>query len=126
MRKWTKYLLPLIVAVAFWNYEDNVLSIVPEDASASQMICEAVCDTSISSPESEICLPRQVSYASPSRVQNIARRTTGYSRINVEFAKSGKVINAGLTYFIQNKSITIHSSLTEPSHKLLCLGILII
>ena len=126
MRKWTKYLLPLIVAVAFWNYEDSVLSVVPEEVPVSQLVSEAVCGTIVSSSESEICLPRQVSYASPSRVQNTARRTTGYSRINVEFAKSGKVINAGLTYFIQNKSITIHSSLTEPSHKLLCLGILII
>ena len=126
MRRWLKYLLLLMVAFSFWNCKDNLLSSVPEEISATQAISEAVCDNIISSSESELCLPRQVSYASPIRVHNTARRTTGYSRANVEFAKSGKIINAGLRYFIQRTSILIHSSLIEPSHKLLCLGKLII
>ena len=126
MRRYLKYLLPLMVAVAFWNCDDSLLSAVPEEFSASHAICEAVCDNIISSSESELCLPQQTSYASPSRVQSAPRRTSGYSRANFEFAKSGKVINAGLSYFIQRKSIITHSSLIEPSHKLLYLGKLII
>ena len=126
MRRWLKYLLPLMVAVAFWNCKDNLLSTVPEEVHATQAICDAVCDNIISTSESELCLPRQVSYTSSSRVQTTARRTTGYSRDNIEFTKSGKIINAGLRYFIQTKSILIHSSLVEPAHKLLYLGKLII
>ena len=126
MRKWLKYLLPLIVAIAFWDCKDNQLSTVPEKIPASQAISEAVCDNTISSSESELCLPRQISYASSSRVQTTARRTTSYGRTNVEFAKSGKIFNAGLRYIIQRKSVIIHSSLIEPSHKLLYLGKLII
>ena len=126
MRSWLKYLLPLVVAVAFWNGKDNLLSTVPEEIISTQTICDAVCDNVISTSESELCLPRQVSYTSSSRVQTTARRTTGYSRDNVEFTKSGKIINAGLRYFIQTKSILIHSSLVEPAHKLLYLGKLII
>ena len=126
MKRWLKYLLPLMVAVAFWNCKDNVLSTVPEETFATQAICESVCDNIISSSESELCLPRQASYASQTRVQTTARRTAGCCRVNVEFAKSGKVINAGLRYFIQTKSILIHSSLIEPAHKLLYLGKLII
>ena len=126
MKRWLKYLLPLMVAVAFWNCKDNVLSTVPEETFATQAICDAVCDNIISTSESELCLPRQVSYTSSSRVQTTARRKTGYSRDNVEFTKSGKIINAGLRYFIQTKSILIHSSLVEPAHKLLYLGKLII
>ena len=124
MRRWLKYLLPLMVAIAFWNCKDSFAG--PEDVVMSQTICETVCDNIISQSESELCLPRQISYASPSRVQTAPRRTTGYSRYNVEFAKSGKIINAGLRYSIQRKSIIIHSSLIEPFHKLLCLGKLII
>lgn len=126
MRIWLKYLLPLMVAVVFWNGKDNLLSTVPEEIIATQTICDAVCDNVISTSESELCLPRHVSYTSSSRVQTTARRTTGYSRDNVEFTKSGKIINAGLRYFIQTKSILIHSSLVEPAHKLLYLGKLII
>jgi hypothetical protein len=43
-----------------------------------------------------------------------------------EFAKSGKVVNAGLRYVTQTKSIILHSSLIEPAHKLIYLGKLII
>jgi hypothetical protein len=126
MKRWLKYLLPLVVAVAFWNGKDNLLSTVPEEIISTQTICDAICDNVISTSKSELCLPRQVSYTSSSRVQTTARRTTGYSRDNVEFTKSGKIINAGLRYFIQTKSILIHSSLVEPAHKLLYLGKLII
>ena len=126
MRRWLKYMRPLVVAGAFWNGKDNLLSTVPEEIIATQTICDAVCDNVISTSESELCLPRQASYASQTRVQTTARRTAGCCRVNVEFAKSGKVINAGLRYFIQTKSILIHSSLVEPVHKLLYLGKLII
>lgn len=126
MKRLLKYLLPLMVAVVFWNCKDNQLSAVPEEVSASQSICEAVCDNIISSSESELCLPRQISYANQSRGQTVARRTASCGRTSIEFAKSGKIFNAGLRYFIQRKSIIIHSSLIEPSVKLLCLGRLII
>jgi hypothetical protein len=42
------------------------------------------------------------------------------------FAKSGRIENAGIRFFVQRKSITRHSSLIEPSHRLLSLGKLII
>ena len=121
-----KYLLLMMVAFAFWNCNDNLLSTVSEEDFATQSLCESVRDNIISSSESELCLPRQISYASPSRIQTTSRRTTSHCRVNIEFAKSGKVINAGLRYFIQSKSILIRSSLIEPAHKLLYLGKLII
>lgn len=126
MRKRLKYLLLMMVAFAFWNCNDNLLSTVSEEDFATQSLCESVRDNIISSSESELCLPRQISYASQSRVQQNARRVNTYSKTGVEFTKSGKLINAGLRYFIQKKSIVLHSSLMEPSHKLLYLGILII
>lgn len=127
MRIWLKYLLLLVVVTVFWNCKSDLVSVtVPEDTSSHQAICVAVSGNIISSSESELCLPRQISYTNPYRVQTTARRTTSYNRTNVEFAKSGKIINSGLRYFIQRKTIIIHSSLIEPSVKLLYLGKLII
>ena len=126
MKRWLTYLLPLMVIALFWNCKDNPASTSPDKAPLMHTISEAVCDNVINASESELCLPSQISYAGPSRIQTSARRTTGYSRVNFEFANSGKLINAGLRYFIQKKSILIHSSLVEPAHKLLYLGKLII
>lgn len=126
MKIWLKYLLPLIVAAFFWNCKDNLILTVPEDASSTHAVYETLCINVISASESELCLARQISYSAPFRIQTSARRTAGYGRVNVEFAKSGKLINAGLRYFIQTQAILIHSSLIEPAHKLLRLGKLII
>ena len=126
MKRWLKYLLPLIAAAIFWNCKDDTLSSVSEESSSTQVICEAVTDAIISTSESEPCLPRQITYASSSQIHNSARRTTGSGRINIEFAKSGKVINSGLRYFIQRRSAIVQSPLTEPANKLLYLGKLII
>ena len=126
MKKWLTYLLPLMVVTLFWNCKDNRTSTSPDKPALVNTISETVCDNVIYASESELCLPRQISYASPSRIQSSTRRTTGHNRVNFEFTKSGKLINAGLRYFIQTKSILIHSSLIEPAHKLLYLGRLII
>lgn len=126
MKKLLKYLLPLIVTAVFCNLTDGHASVVAEDSVADFCIDAAAAEANISAADSEICLPRPVSFANSHRVQNAPRRTAGAHRVNVEFTKSGKIVNADLRYFIQRKSIIVHSSLVEPSHKLLCLGRLII
>ena len=55
-----------------------------------------------------------------------ARDKGGTQRNNVEFTKSGRIINAGIIYSVQRKSITVLYSHVEPAHRLLCLGKLII
>ena len=126
MKKLLKYLLPLIAITVFCNCAERSASVVPEDQAADLLIGYDMRDSGISATDAEICLPRQVSFGNTSRVQSAPRRTTGTHRNNIEFAKSGKIVNADLRYFIQRKSIIIHSSLVEPAHKLLCLGKLII
>lgn len=126
MKKLLKYLLPLIVVVAFWNSSDSSMSTVSEDIADYAELIQSVSGTSLSASDSEFCPPRQVSYAGPQKVQNTTRRASSVQRNNLEFAKSGKVINAGLQYFIQIKSIIVHSSLIAPAARLLSLGKLII
>ena len=127
MKKLLKYLLPLIIAAAFWNWSDTKHeSSVPEEAIACMHIDQTSRQSDISETQHEFCLPRQVSFGNTQRVQNAPRRTAGFNRNNMEFAKSGKVINAGLRFFIQQKSLIVQSSLLEPTFRLLYLGKLII
>lgn len=126
MKRLLKYLFPVIAAVAFWNFTEIPVSRVAEGTDAAMSLIDATCQTSVSEPQAELCLPYKVSFANSCRVQVSARRTFGSSRTNIGFMKSGRIVNAGIRYFVQKKSIIIHSSLIEPGHRLLCLGKLII
>ena len=126
MKRLLKYLIPVIMAAIFWNCADNPASAVPEDVSAGLSVMASACQTGISSADMEFCLPSQVSFANSQRVQSAPRRTASTHRNGLEFAKSGKVFNACLKYSVQRRSIIVHSSMIEPSHRLLSLGKLII
>lgn len=121
-----KYLLPVITVLAFWNCMGTSVSAATEDGASAVSVADTAYHTDISESKSELCLPRQVSFANSQRVQTTVQRTAGAGRNNIEFTKSGKVINADIRYFTQRKSILIHSSLIEPAHKLLYLCKLII
>ena len=126
MKKLLKYLLPLIVAAAFAGSADSDVCVDATSGFAEECIFEQICPTSISSTESELCLPRQVSFANSLPVQGSPQRTNTNQRNNIEFAKAGKVINAGIRYFVQTHSIQTGSSLCDPAYMLLSLGKLII
>lgn len=120
-----KYLLPVIFAATFWCGAGHSADVVEEYFMGSS-ITASVSQTAISASDQELCLPRQVSFANTVRLIGNARRTGSIQRSSLEFAKSGKVINAGVRYFTQNISIIIHSAMIKPSCRLKCLGRLII
>lgn len=124
MMKLLKYLTIVLVLASFTGSADR------HDDTDSRIdfhsIAEIASDSFISSPDHEFCLPRQISFANTQRVQSAPRRTSGLHKNNVQFAKAGKLMNSVHRYCIQNKTIIIHSSLAEPSHRLLCLCRLII
>ena len=125
MKRLLKYLLPVLMAAAFLRCADDRESAV-SSGTVADMTLGAETQTAVSTSEYDFLVPRPTSFASAQRVQGSARRTGGVQRNNIEFAKSGKIINAGLRYFIQRNSLIVHSSLIEPSHRLLYLGKLII
>lgn len=126
MRELFKYLLLVFAAVFFWNCVENPINPLPEESVADVSLITTACQTGVSSTDHEFCPPRQINFANTQRVQNSPRRTTGTHRSNIEFTKSGKIVNACLTYDTQRKSIIVHSSHLEPIHRLLYLGKLII
>ena len=126
MKKLLKYLLFFLAAAVLWGEADKEMSSVTAEDVADMVMEKAISGTDISQSDHEFSLPRQTSFANSQRAQSSVRRTNSVHRNNTEFAKSGKVVNAGLRYVTQTKSIIIHSSLIEPAHKLIYLGKLII
>lgn len=122
MRKLLKYLFPLFAAFFFCNCEYKSDSAVTEEIAAAISLEEAAYHSEISESESELCLPRQVSFANSHRLQNTSRRTSGAQK-STGIIRSG---NAGIRYFVQRKYVSTLSSLSEPAYRLLCLGRLII
>ena len=126
MKQFLKYLLLLVVAAVLWGSADDAVS-APSVQDIEEIVFNgSITPTSVSAQEHQCNLPRQTSIVNAPSVQNAARRTSTFQRNNLEFAKSGKVINSGLRYFIQLQAFIVHSSLAEPGNMLLCLRRLII
>jgi hypothetical protein len=126
MKQFLKYLLLLVVAAVLWGSADDAVS-APSVQNMEEIVFNgSITPTSVSAQEHQCNLPRQTSIVNAPSVQNAARRTSTFQRNNLEFTKSGKVINSGLRYFIQLQSVIVHSSLAEPGNMLLCLRRLII
>lgn len=126
MKKLLKYLLFFLAAAVLWGAADKEMSSVTAEDVADMVLEKAISSMDLSQSDHQFSLPRQTSFANSQRAQSSVRRTNSVHRNNTEFAKSGKVVNAGLRYVTQTKSIIIHSSLIEPAHKLIYLGKLII
>lgn len=120
MKTLLKYLIPLLMAAAFWGGGEMPSSVPVGSDEFVTFISDA------SDSQSDLWIPRQISSSAPVRILNGARRTGSMQRNNLEFAKAGKVVNVVICCFIQNKSITTLSSRTEPANLLLSLGRLII
>lgn len=126
MKKLLKYLLFFLAAAVLWGAADKEISSVTAEDVADMVLEKAISSMDLSQSDHQFSLPRQTSFANSQRAQSSVRRTNSVHRNNTEFAKSGKVVNAGLRYVTQTKSIILHSSLIEPAHKLIYLGKLII
>ena len=127
MKKWLKYLLVSIVALAFYNgageyfVAERCASEAIENTSGIENVYTSAVCTNLSSPDSDFCPARQISSVTAPRLQSNGRRHESTSRQNFEFVKSGKIINSGIRYVLQKQSILSHSTLIEPASRLVCL-----
>lgn len=125
MWKTLKYLLPLLVVAVLCGATGERVADVQEDFMSEAYLDAVDCQNSISQTESDPCLPRQITSGTNTNVQNAVRRTNTVQRSSLEFAKAGKVINAGIRYLTRN-IIIFRSALYEPASRLSALGRLII
>ena len=125
MWKILKYLLPLFVVAAICGGTEDRVADVHEDFMSEVSLDAVGCQNSISETESDLCLPRQITSGTNTNVQNAVRRTNSAQRSSLEFAKAGKIINAGIKYLTTN-IILFRSALYEPASRLSALGRLII
>ena len=125
MWKILKYLLPLLVAAAICGGTGDRVPDIQEDFMSEASMDALGCQNSISETESDLCLPRQITGGTNTNVQNAVRRTNTVQRSSLEFAKAGKIINAGIKY-LTISTIIFQSALYEPASRLSALGRLII
>ena len=126
MLKILKYLSVIIVAAAVWSGADSAAEDIPQELLNELSLEYVDCQTIVSEQGSEPCLPRQITTTSVHHVQAGLRKSNNVQKNKFEFVKSGKVMNAGIRIFIQNRSIILNSSRCEPGHILLSQGRLII
>ncbi|MBQ6689798.1 MAG: hypothetical protein IJN02_11290 [Bacteroidales bacterium] len=126
MRNLLKYILPIVIAVAFSNATGGFESSSRTAVSYSGTIKNVKFSEFISTPYSQLDIPRQVSLSFPIRVQSCARRPVSVHRPVFEFVKSGKALNTSVLYSVQRQSVILNTSVIEHAHKLVYLGKLII
>lgn len=126
MLKILKYLSVIIVAAAAWSGADSVAEDIPQELLNELSLEYVDCQAVVSEQGSEPCLPRQITTTSVHHVQAGLRKSNNVQKNKFEFVKSGKVMNAGIRFIIQNRSIILNSSRCEPGHILLSQGRFII
>ena len=126
MKNLLKYLIPLLMIVAFHNAAGRFDVPSKSSAESNLPIENTALSVSFLSGSSSLNLPSQITYSSPVRVEETARRTDSHSRQNFVFVKAGKLINTGIKYFVQKTTCVVKTSLTQHSGKLIFLGKLII
>ena len=78
-------------------------------------------------PNADLNLPRQISGISNIyRTLNVAKKTNSWHKNNVEFVKSGKVVNVSISNFIQKESLSNLHRFAKSASWLISLGKLII
>lgn len=122
MKRLLKYLIPVIFAAAFFMGADISVSSSQQEFQIFDIALTADSNQgAFSASDSDFCLPRQVSFANSSRLQNNSRRTENSHRHGFEFVKAGKVLNPGVIYLVLRNSVLIHSALVKPANRLVCL-----
>lgn len=121
MKNLLKYILISILALVFYDSaKDDSSSREYDLISELQMEHSLEQETFVSSPRTDICLPRQVSTLSVPRAQTSSRHDSS-NRNNSEFVKFSKTISSGCNYIAQNKYLIQYSSSMDPGHKLVSL-----
>ena len=121
MKNLLKYILLSILAFAFYDSVKNESS-SGEYNLLSEVLVEHILEheTFVSSPQTDIYPPRQVSTLNVTRTQTSSRHDSS-NRHNLQFVKFGKTITSGWNYIAQNKTLIQHSPFMNPGHKLVSL-----
>ena len=121
-----KYLIPIIIAIAFIDGVDNSDSVVLTDSVQDVSTEVEAFYSDYSSSDLDVYISRRISSTNVLRLQNTPTRANTTHRHNFEFMKAGKVVSIETSNFIQKKSQIIHSSFTKPVHRLISIGKLVI
>lgn len=126
VKGWFKYLMAFIIAMLFCpNTTDEVLQTSLFTESQPSVL---IADNNFVNPisDSDIALPRRVTFNSSIRFNQQYQRQQNLHRYHVDFAKLGKLRNDGVHHSVQYKSILTHPYIIKAVQKLISFGTLII
>ena len=126
MKKFIKYLIPIIIAFAFINgvvKSDSVDSENSIEDLTTEFVTENV-DFSIF--DAALHNSRQISSVSAPTLKTASQRVNNTHKHNFAFIKAGKILNIGIINSLYNSSLTHYSSLAKPTRRLISFGRLII
>ena len=121
-----KYLILSIFALSF-NMDDNEDIFACKDIKDyySTSAYTTSINISITTPKTDICIPRQISTFSVVRLQSNSSRHKTCHRHNNKVIRSVKTVNSITRHIVQKYSSIIHFSIMEPANKLVILHRLI-
>ena len=118
MKHLLKYLLFSFIALALYSSagDDSYANVENylEDNPAGEYIL-STCD--FTTPQGDFSQPRPISTVNAPRVQSNGRNNETSHRQNVEFVKSGRIINTGVRFVAQIQSLSLYSFLTDSGRK---------
>ena len=121
-----KYILPILCLVLYVNsgiYRHTADAIHTQLPATNEAVVDAP-DTN--KPLAELCNQRTSHLETLLRIPSNTRRADTESRHNISYLKAGKIIHTGIYYTTYNHIKLRNAILSEPSHRLICLGKLII
>lgn len=130
MKNRLKYIIVLLCIISAWsiaNPTTTSLEVAGYECTDQQGSegC-TVNATSIIFPDAGLYLARTGSPININIAQQCNRRNDTETRLNTSYLKSGKIINTGVSFSIFNNLKLFYSVLSEPIHRLISLGRLII
>lgn len=127
MKNLLKYMIPIVMIAVLSCVAGRLESSSHQDALSNTVSFKNPAFSELlSSSDPDSSIPRQI-IADTNNPQPNARKTENtHARPFVELAKSGKAHNLPVVCSVQRKSVTINTSIVEHSHKLVCLGKLVI
>lgn len=127
MKNLLKYIVPIIMAIAFIDglYQSDTTSLC-NDWNSFASEADSSYFSSCTTANSDLSLPRQISSSNGLRLQTTGKRCNPLQKSCSEFIKAGKAVNSCIRYSTQEKSIIIRASYIKPAVRLIILCKLII
>lgn len=127
MKNLHRFLIPVLFVAALFDAAGWCGFSSKADSAESFKIEKLTFSDTVSTPDSSLSVPRQISSSGFSYLSGGARRTNNaHNRSHSEVVRSGKTFNVSVIYYLQKHSVVVSTSVVEHAKKLVFIGKLLI